>query len=234
MMALIIRKQLKELASGKSNLVLIGIIIAICGIVSPIFSPIYFTIFSPLLALMFLAQISPGLFVDEKDNHTLETLVTLPISIKKIIYGKVLYGFLLTLFLFLCSFGLGFVVSMIAHHSVIFTWKQVIGYILMIPFTFWAFAYQATYMSLKSNDSGACALTLSFVSVIYNIPAIVILVFILAPIDTALHFLGFSLAVNLLNVACLYFVLVIAVCIALRILLGRYFNKTTIFSLLRN
>jgi len=234
MTGLIVRKQFKEMFASKSSVVLLVIIIAVCGIGAPIFSQMNFIMYCPLLALMFIAQNSPSLFVDEKDNRTLETLVTLPVEIKKILYAKVFYAFLTPLFLFLISFALGLAVSFAVNHAVVFTWRQIIEYVVMFPLTFLVFAYQSAYLSLKSNDSGACALTLTFVSILYNIPAMVVLVFVLEPISTTWNLWGLSLAVNLQSVTCAYIVILVAAFVVLHLMLRKYFNKTAIFTLLRS
>jgi len=234
MTGLIIGKQIKEFIAAKSNLVLLGIMIIVCGIVAPLLSSLYFTIFGVVLGLMFIGQISPEIFVNEKSGHTLETLVTLPVNIKKIIYAKVLSCFLISLFLFLVSTGLGLLVSLIAHKAAVFTWEQALEYFLLMPVSFWVFAYQSTYFSLKSNDSGSCALTLSFVSMLYSIPAIVVLVFILSRIDGVIKLWFISVRVDMLIITCTYLVLAVVAFVVLRFLFGRYYDKTKIFSLLRN
>jgi len=232
MTGLIIGKQVKEFIALKSNLILLGVMIVVCGVIAPLFSSMYFIMFGPMLGLMFIGQTSPELFVNEKGGHTLETLVTTPVNIKKIIYGKVLSCFLISLFLFLVSFGLGVLVSLVVHKAALFTWWQALAYVLLAPVAFWVFSYQATYFSLKSNDSGSCALTLSFVSFLYSIPAIIVLILILEQAGTVkLWFLSISL--DVLG-AVIYLVLAIAVYIIVRVLFGHYYDKTKIFGLLRN
>ncbi|MCL2342612.1 MAG: ABC-2 transporter permease [Firmicutes bacterium] len=234
MTGLIIGKQLKEFTAAKSNLILFGAMIVICGVIAPLFSAMYFTMFGVMFSLVFIAQISPELFVDEKGNHTLETLVTLPVNIRKIIYGKVLACFLISLGLFLCATGLGMLVSYIAHKTTVFTWQQALEYILLMPVTFLLFSYQATYFSLKSNDSSSCALVLTFVAILYSLPAIVVLIFILEQVDSMVKIWFLSLRLNVFSIACIYLALAVIVYAVLRGLFGRYYDKTKIFSLLRN
>jgi len=234
MTGLIIGKQIKEFIAAKSNLILLLTLVVVCGIVIPIFSPILFLIVSPMLGLELIGQVSPEIFVNEKSGRTLETLVTLPVNIKRIIYGKVLSSFLISLFLYFCSFGLGLLVSLIVRGSLAFTWLQAVESIILTSVVFWVFSYQATYFSLKSNDSGSCALTLSFVSLLYSIPAMVMALFVLEEFDVAAKLWIIPVRFNVLNVSCIYLALGIAVYIVLRVMFGHYYDKTKIFSLLRN
>jgi len=234
MTGLIIGKQIKEFIAAKSNLILLGVLIAVCGIVIPIFSPTYFMMISPMLGLVLIGQTSPEIFVNEKSSRTLETLVTLPVNIKKIIYGKVLSCFLTSLFLYLCSFGLGVLVSLIVRNSLAFTWQQAVESIILASVAFWVFSYQATYFSLKSNDTGSCALTLSFVSFLYSIPAMVAVLFVLEQFDFMTKLWIVSVRFNVLTVSCIYLALGIVVYIILRVMFGHYYDKTKIFGLLRN
>ena len=234
MIRLILKKQLKELVASKSNLIFLGIILVACGIVAPLFSDAVYAVLSIMFTLSFIAQMAPAIFVEEKDSRSLETLVTLPVNMKQIIYGKVMGSFLTSILLFWTSLGLGFLVSYIRYGKTIFTWEQILLLLILIPLTFWAFSWQCTYTSLKSKDTGVCALTLTFVSILYAIPPLFLFVFLMARIDTVVHWHFLSFHVDVIRVTIAYILVLMVPFVLLRLLLGKYFDKSKLFDLLRN
>ena len=234
MTGLMVQKQLKELASRKSDLVFMGAIIIACGIVVPLFSNVTFAIMSVFLTMSFIAQMAPGIFVEEKDSRSLETLVTLPVGMRQIVYGKVLACFLVSVLLFWLSFGLGLLVSFAKYKAVPFTLEQALGFAALVPLAFWAFSWQCTYTSLKAKDTGVCALTLTFVSILYAVPPVLLFVFLVGQIDTVVSLFGRSIRIDPLVILIAYALVLAAAFVLLRLLMEKYFDKAKIFGLLRN
>jgi len=234
MTLLILKKQLRELAASRSDLIFMGVIIVACGIVAPLFSNVAFAILSVSFTMVFLAQMAPSIFVEEKDSHSLETLVTLPLGMRQIVYGKVLACFLVSLLLFWLSFGLGLLVSFLRYGATIFTWEQALAFLALVPLAFWAFSWQCTYTSLKSKDTGVCALTLSLAALFYIVPPVLLFLFLVGQIDTVVSLFSLTFRVDPARIVIAFALVLLAAFLLLRFLMGKYFDKAKIFGLLRD
>lgn len=161
----------KELLFNKVTLWYIIIYCLFCSIVVPIVFKDMFVAIIIALNFAFVVQIGPNLFVKEKENATLETIISAPVSMKKIFMGKVCYCFTVVLAMLYISYIGAILVNLVIKNNDFMglQLKQVVIYFLFIPLSLIVESFHATFLSLKSNDSRACALKLIFVTALYSI-----------------------------------------------------------------
>ncbi len=212
----------KEMISNKVTLGYVILYCLVCGIIVPIIFKENF--FPTLITLNFAlaVQIGPTLFVREKENATLETILTTPISMKTIFYSKVwfCYSYMSAVFLSSCI-GVG--VVYLFRGVYILTKLNLIHFILsgcVILMVLFVLAYHVTYTSLIADDGRACAIKLIFITVIYSI----------LPIS---FFSCLELDKNVLTIL---FCFILVVCLVAFLGLTRcaktYFSKSIVFSVL--
>lgn len=193
-----------------------------CSIVVPIiFKDNYFTIIITL-NFSFVVQIGPRLFVEEKENTTLETILSSPISMKKIFMGKVWFCFSLILAMLYSCFVITNIISLCvgSNNFMEFQVKEVLIFFFLIPVSVLTLSYHATYLSLKSSDSRACALVMIFVTVLYSILPI--------SIFSCVEFEAIVLVIMI----AFYLIMNLFIYIILSKRAKEYFNKSIVLTLL--
>lgn len=225
MTLLIVKKQFKEFFKNKANGIFIIILLIICGIFIPVFYIKGFYSIVLTLVCAFVSQIAPALFAGEKENRTLETLITLPIKIKNIYLGKVIFCFIVCIALMYISFFLGGLISVISGIGIdfVYSFLYIIIYLIFIPISIWNLSYHSVYLSLKANDVRVCALELTFAGIAYAILPIAVL-------TLASDAEEYPMEIILL----LYLLIELGIFIILRKSVKKYLKKPVILGLLRN
>lgn len=121
-------------------------------------------------------QISPKLFVSEKENRTFETLLTLPLTWKEIFKGKTLFCFIIIVFMLYFSNVITALSAVFFRHTnlwEIFNIWNFMAYYLLPIIMIYNLSLKLTLLSLKSNDSKACAIDSLLVAFLYAIPCFI-------------------------------------------------------------
>lgn len=218
----IIKINYKLLFSNKVSLSYILIYCFLCGALLPVFfADNYYTLIVVLI-FSYSVQISPKLFALEKEENTFETLLSSPIDMKSIYVGKSLYCFSVIMIMFYASYIMTFIISLfVSEFRSLFQIKECITSVILLPMTVLTLAFHGAYISLKSNDSRACSLTMIFVSILYSI--IPITLFAVIPMDNIIFII----------LVFLYVLLNVFIYIFIWNKVKKYFNKSLVFLLLR-
>ncbi|MDK2968161.1 MAG: hypothetical protein PWP53_3773 [Lacrimispora sp.] len=132
------------------------------------------------------AQITPKLFITEKENQTFETLLTLPLSFEHIERGKSFFCFLIFGSLLYITYTLSFSLDFFLRHvplSDIFSLRNMTGIYLFPLLTIRNLSIRLSLLSLQSNDSKACAMDATLLSFLYGIPCMVAISCIEVPLN---------------------------------------------------
>lgn len=217
----IIKIHFKEFFKSKGNIAFALVVVILSGVVFPLTSN-GSLIAIPVLTLSFVGQMVSEIFVGEKDNQTLETLISLPIKMKTIFLSKVMYSFVLCYVLNCVSFLIAFITTAIVKGEIkSFNLPFIFGLFLLVPLCFYTFCFFASYLSLKSHEGASCALILMFVGVFFSIPAAVLL----AVLQSNVYILATCGIYILINGIILF---------VLNLIIKKYYDKTMIFELLKN
>lgn len=221
-MGQIIRLEFKKLISNKASAVYIIGYCFICGIFIPYFFNQEFNALIIILIFSVITQISPGVFANEREDKTFETLISMPISMNEIFLSKATYCFITIVTMlyitYLLNYGMSFIVSnpFIKHFKI----ENMIIYFLMLPISIFNLSYHATYISFRSNDSKACAIKTIYISVPYYVISI-------ALIEVA------RIAKKGFIVAIISYILInIVIFLILNFKVKKYFDKSKILELL--
>ena len=162
--------QYKLLFAEKATLIYMGVIYILCVAIVPLYWPERFLSLVSILSLNFIVQIGPRLFVGEKENDTLETLISTPYRVEKIFTGKTLFCFSILSIMFYLSVGSTALLSLFCGLKIFEgTWKQILLAITLIPLAFFTASYHAAYTSLKADDSKVCAVKLIGIMILYAV-----------------------------------------------------------------
>lgn len=173
-MILMINKQMKEFWSNKATVIFVFLFIIIGGVIMPVFNNNYMSTSLATFSFLLIVQIAPGLFTEEKENRTLETLLTTPLDMKSIYMGKVLFCTTLICSVLISSAILGNVIGLMINGKSNFNlFETLITYLLIIIGISNA-SKQSVYYSLKSNDNRGCSLKVMGAMFIYIILADII------------------------------------------------------------
>lgn len=170
--------QIKSIFSNRSHVIYILSFSILLSVISSLRWSDVNTITIICIPIFCIIQLTPGLFVVEKENRTLESLMALPVTVKEIFVGKIFSCFILAAVLYLLSNTMTILIS-----SVIFD-KNIIGYFNVVVFLafsimplvmFLNLSMKATLLSLKSSDSKACAMDITFIAFVYAIPCMIVM-----------------------------------------------------------
>ena len=172
-MRYIFELELKKMISNKASSLYIFGYCLVCGIFIPYFFTREFDSMSTILILSAIAQISPGVFAKEREDRTFETMLSLPVSMKKIFMSKTIFSFTIIACMLHISYILNYGMSFFLDSSSFkhFDLRNVLVYFPMLVILIFNMAYQATYTSFISRDSKATAIKTTYTSMPYYLMA---------------------------------------------------------------
>jgi ABC-type transport system involved in cytochrome c biogenesis permease component len=214
--------QFKQWKANKASVMFLFFYCACIGLVLPAFGKDNVIVSIIALSLCFIVQITPGLFVVEKENHSLETLLSSPMPMKKIYRGKALYSFCMITVVLYTSVILSWIMKLFRTGGLQVGVQEAVVIFLCIPASIYNLCDHAVYLSLKSNDSRACALSSIALSIVYMIMPVAIYTCISFPMRQWFVILAFYMVLNLVNA------------ILLRLVTRKYMDKRQIFMAFRN
>ena len=178
----IIKFQYKLLFAEKTTLIYMGCIYILCVTVVPLYWQERFFSLVGILSLNFIVQIGPRLFVGEKENDTLETLISTPYEVETIFMGKTLFCFSVLCIMFYLSVGGTAFLSLFCGLNIFEgTWKEILLIIALIPLAFFIASYHAASISLKTDDSKVCAVKLIGIMILYAVLINCVLIILTTP-----------------------------------------------------
>lgn len=135
-------------------------------------------ILSIFILIITAAQITPKLFITEKENQTFETLLTLPLSFEQIERGKSFFCFFIFGGLLYVTYTLSFFMDFFFRHvplSNILSLRNLTGIYLFPLLNIWNLSIRLSLLSLQSKDSKACAMDATLLSFLYGIPCLIVI-----------------------------------------------------------
>lgn len=168
-MRYIVGLELKKLISNRASAVYIIGYCFMCGIFIPYFTNSEFNALNTILIFSAITQISPAVFAKEREDRTFETLVSLPVSMRKIFLSKAIYCCIIIVTMLYISYVLNYAMGFFTYNLSInhFEIRNIVVYLIMLPILIFNISYHATYVSFKSNDSKASAIKTIYIGVPY-------------------------------------------------------------------
>ncbi len=216
-MNLIISKQLKEMFIDKAMVFFLIVSILIGGIAAPVIKKDYFMVTVATISFLLIVQLAPSLFTEEKENKTLETLLSTPISMRSIYRGKTLFCFLTCGYVLCLSMIIGVSILYIKYYEFVYSLLELLMICALLLLGVYNASKQAVYYSLLSDDSRSCSLKVIVTTLLYIVLADVIAV----PIN-----IDFT---NRMILRGIYLVIQLIIGIVYWIKTRKYMDKTVIF-----
>lgn len=172
----IMRMQFKIFFSNTSQVIYIIIASLFLSCVFFFMSRNYLQFLIIAVPLLCITQIAPGLFVIEKENRILESILTLPLTLKQIFFGKALYCFTAIVVIYYASCMIAAILNFTLSGINVFqtfNLKVMFASIIFPLPMFYNQAVKSALVSLKSKDSKACAMDITLVSFLYALPCFI-------------------------------------------------------------
>lgn len=227
MTLVVLKKEMKEYCKSPANIIFSIIMIAIEGVILPIFSGSMYQTLLIALSSIPVILLGPKAFAGEKEEKTFESTLNLPIDIKSIFRAKTLNIFTICVFMLYISYIIGVIVSFMVNGgtNLYLNVYSLICIFILIPLLLLNFCKLSIYFSVKSKDlasvQGIMMVAMMVYSIISTIPTITIMI---QDINI----------IVIIIVYAIYFAINIIIYVIISLVSRKYLDKSFLFTNLRN